>query len=282
MYVAPTRDLLIQSYNLIREIIRSNAKLSSIQVTALYGGTPIKLSKSLMSKPVHILFATPGRLRHAAQELGLVTFEDVRVLVLDEMQALASQDFQRQLAPVTSNMKAQSRQPFITISFGTYYTERLKAELRQFAYYREDPKIARLFWNVHQLEANQLRFFLTKTTNLNRRTTLCQILRKHANTPIIIYARTKKETSDLVSAMQNDIIAGSPEAESRIRSLIRAHHANLSQREREENISGFLTGEVAWLVTSIPSTGLNFPNNPTIIQYQLPAGPSKEQAFSTW
>jgi len=122
VYIAPTRDLLIQSYDLILEIVKSNENLSKIQVTALYGGTPIELSRSLMSKEVDILLATPGRLRHAATRLGLVTFEDVHILVLDKMQVLAARNFQRQLAPVTSKMKAQSKQPFITISFGTSYT----------------------------------------------------------------------------------------------------------------------------------------------------------------
>jgi len=262
------------------EIIKSNGKLSSIHVTALYGGTPITLSKTLMSEQVHILFATPGRLLHAVRDLGLVTFEDVRVLVLDEMQLLTSQSFQKQLAPVTSAMKAQSKQPFITISFGTSYTEDMKAELRRFAYYEEDPKIARLFWDVHPLEANQLRFFLTMTTD--RRPTLNEIVKKHPHRSLIIYTRTKKETSDLVRNIHEDVIARNPEAESYIRSAIRAHHGDLSQIEREQNISGFLSGEIVWLVTCIPAGGLNFPNNPTIVQYQLPAGPNKEQSFSTW
>jgi superfamily II DNA/RNA helicase len=259
--------------------MKSSEKLSSIRVAALYGGTPFELSKTLMSKQVHILFATPGRLHQATQNLDLVTFENVHALVLDEMQVLATKDFQRQLAPVTSKMKAQSLQPFVTISLGTSHTKQLIVELRRFAYYREDPRMTLLSWDVHQLKANQLQFFLTKTSD--RLSTLTAIIAKHPNRPIIIYTRTRADASNLVCALHHDLVTEYTEAESPTRSFIRAHHGDLSQIEREENILDFLNGEVTLLVTCIPPTGLHFPNNPTIIQYQLPVG-TKEQAFSTW
>jgi len=56
----------------------------------VYYGAPIELSKALISEQVHILLSTPYRLHHAVKHLDVVNFENVHVLVLDEMQALAA------------------------------------------------------------------------------------------------------------------------------------------------------------------------------------------------
>lgn len=67
-----------------------------IKVDLVHGGPPQKLQNAVMER-VHLIIATPGRLIDACKR-GLVYFDYLRVLVLDEASMLLRMSFRGQIA----------------------------------------------------------------------------------------------------------------------------------------------------------------------------------------
>lgn len=77
--MAPTRELAIQIF----EEARKFANRSWIKIAIAYGGTASRHQSDNIEKGCHILIATPGRLMDFVGK-GVVTFENLKFLVLDE------------------------------------------------------------------------------------------------------------------------------------------------------------------------------------------------------
>ncbi|CAB9523648.1 dependent RNA helicase [Seminavis robusta] len=92
LIIAPTRELVTQIRDVVKLLCHS-IKLSS---HALVGGQDYGKQRKALNRPVDVVVSTPGRLLQHWKE-GHVFFGDVQYIVLDEMDTLLEQGFQKEL-----------------------------------------------------------------------------------------------------------------------------------------------------------------------------------------
>jgi superfamily II DNA/RNA helicase len=92
LIIAPTRELVVQIKDVVKLLCHS-IKLSS---HALVGGEDYGKQRKALNRPVDVVVSTPGRLLQHWKE-GHVFFGDVQYVVLDEMDTLLEQGFQKEL-----------------------------------------------------------------------------------------------------------------------------------------------------------------------------------------
>ena len=92
LIIAPTRELVVQIKDVVKQLGHS-IKLSS---RALIGGQDYGKQRKALNQPVDVIVSTPGRLLQHWKE-GHVFFGDVEYIVLDEMDTLLEQGFQKEL-----------------------------------------------------------------------------------------------------------------------------------------------------------------------------------------
>ena len=92
LIIAPTRELVLQIKDVVKLLCHS-IKLSS---SALVGGQDYGKQRKALNRPVDVIVSTPGRLIQHYRE-GHVFFGDVGYVVLDEMDTLLEQGFQKEL-----------------------------------------------------------------------------------------------------------------------------------------------------------------------------------------
>jgi len=95
LIIAPTRELVIQIKDVVKQLCHS-IKLSS---RALVGGQDYGKQRKALNRPVDVVVSTPGRLLQHWRE-GHLFFGDVQYVVLDEMDTLLEQGFQKQLEQI--------------------------------------------------------------------------------------------------------------------------------------------------------------------------------------
>eukprot|EP01134_Creolimax_fragrantissima_P000123 CFRG0123T1 len=89
LVLVPTRELALQTAQLCKEL----GKHLNIQVMVTTGGTNLKDDIMRLSKTVHIVVATPGRLLDLTQK-GLTKLDQCMSVVMDEADKLLSPEFQ--------------------------------------------------------------------------------------------------------------------------------------------------------------------------------------------
>ena len=90
LILVPTRELALQTTAVTRKL---GAHLDGLQVMSTMGGTSLQEDIVRLSKPVHILVATPGRVLDLAQR-KIADLRDCKILILDEADKLLSGEFQ--------------------------------------------------------------------------------------------------------------------------------------------------------------------------------------------
>ncbi len=89
LVLTPTRELALQ----VSEAAKKYGKyLPRINVVSILGGMPYPLQNKLLSQPVDILVATPGRLIDHIQR-GRIDFSRLQMMVLDEADRMLDMGF---------------------------------------------------------------------------------------------------------------------------------------------------------------------------------------------
>jgi superfamily II DNA/RNA helicase len=89
LILTPTRELALQ---ITQAANKYSKHMQRLHVVSILGGMPYRLQNTLLSKPVDILVATPGRLIDHLQG-GRIDFSRVEVLVLDEADRMLDMGF---------------------------------------------------------------------------------------------------------------------------------------------------------------------------------------------
>ena len=88
LVLVPTRELAMQTSFVIKEL----AKHKKLECMVSTGGNPVKEDIYRLYQTVHIIVATPGRILDLASK-GVAKLDQCKMLVLDEVDKLLSDDF---------------------------------------------------------------------------------------------------------------------------------------------------------------------------------------------
>lgn len=100
LILVPTRELALQT----SQIAKTMGKHMNVEVMVTTGGTSLRDDIIRLSRPVHMIVATCGRIIDLASK-GIAKLHTVGTLVVDEADKLLSAEFQPHIAQLMSYMK---------------------------------------------------------------------------------------------------------------------------------------------------------------------------------
>lgn len=99
LVVAPTRELVLQIYESIKEIARN----TGIVLEPVYGGMPIERQIANIKRGAQIIIGTPGRLNDHLRRKTL-NLEQTKILVLDEADIMLDMGFKEEVDDILKHL----------------------------------------------------------------------------------------------------------------------------------------------------------------------------------
>lgn len=249
LILCPTRELGQQIAKQLFRVARYNP--GRVFVEAVYGGEPIELQIRNLSRPTHIVVATPGRLIDLLERKA-ISLTDVNTIVLDEADEMLSMGFKASIDTILEQTNGQ-RQTWL---FSATIPDSLKSIIE--SYMDEDAYkvVVDVKNSVNRDIEHQYVQCIDTKDKLN---TLLEFLRTQGKGRGIVFCKTKDGTQSLAK----QLIARNHLAE--------ALHGDLQQRDREKVMRAFKNEKVQILIaTDMAARGIDVDNLQYVIHYQLP------------
>merc|ERR1719414_1469505 len=253
LVLAPTRELASQIYDEARKF----AYRSHVRPCVVYGGASVGEQMRDLDMGCHLLVATPGRLVDML-ERGRISLEHCRFLVLDEADRMLDMGFEPQIRRIVEQdnmMKTGQRQTLMFSATFPKEIQRLAEDFLDDHIFLTVGKIGSTSENITQkvifVEENEKRSFLLDLleAGLDQQTNLT-----------LVFVETKKGADQLEYFLHNK---GYP---------VTSVHGDRSQREREDALRRFKTGNTPVLIaTAVAARGLDIPNVKHVINFDMPS-----------
>ena len=247
LVLTPTRELAQQ---VTRAAETYGKFLKRLRVVAAVGGAPLHVQAKLLSQPVDIVVATPGRLIDHLQR-GRVDFSRLETLILDEADRMLDMGFIDDIEAIVARTPA-TRQTLLFSATLEGVVGRLASRVTKNARRIEIETAPELKGKIEQ----RLHFaddFSHKSRLLDH------LLRDVELTQAVVFTSTKKSADDLAVQLRGEGFAAE------------ALHGDMSQRDRNRTLQGLRQGRTRVLVaTDVAARGLDVPGISHVINFDLP------------
>lgn len=246
LIVSPTRELA----NQITDSVRKYARYININSATVVGGMSYKLQNKLLSKPLDILIATPGRLLDLFKQ-GKIKFKDTKIMVLDEADKMLDMGFVPDIRKIFNATTKQQQMLMFSAtldkSVSKIANEFLQAPITISvkADHKGHINIQQsLYYVDNQIHKQQLLKHFLADENLNQ---------------AIIFTATKRQADKLTDDLyHSDFKTG-------------ALHGDMSQQSRTKTINRFKRNEIKVLVaTDLASRGIDVKDITHVFNYDMP------------
>ncbi|KOB73544.1 ATP-dependent RNA helicase belle-like protein, partial [Operophtera brumata] len=259
LVLAPTRELATQIFDEARKF----AYRSRVRPCVVYGGSPIHDQFRELERGCHLLVATPGRLVDMLAR-GRVALDHCRHLVLDEADRMLDMGFEPQIRKIVechTMPKTGERQ---TLMFSATFPKQIQVLAQDFLYnyvFLAVGRVGSTSENITQkvvwVEECNKRSYLLDLLNASD---MLQRARPEEDQLVLVFVETKKGADQLEEYLDHQ---GYP---------VTSIHGDRSQREREEALRRFRTGQTPILVaTAVAARGLDIPHVRHVINFDLPS-----------
>jgi ATP-dependent RNA helicase RhlE len=245
LVLAPTRELATQIVDDIRQIAHARA----LRVTAVYGGAGlVKQAKDAVNS--HVLVATPGRLEDLLAR-GAFKLDRIRILVLDEADRMLDMGFRPAVDRIVAGCPT-ARQTL-------FFSATLDGEPGRLATrYARDPATHQHGPTARRANAEIEHRFVPVADEHRVEALVGELGRDHART--LVFVRTKHGADRLVKRLASHGVKAV------------AMHGNKSQRQREQALSHFESGEIDTMVaTDVAARGIDVRGISHVINFDPPA-----------
>jgi superfamily II DNA/RNA helicase len=246
LVLTPTRELA----NQVSDAVRVYGKFMRIRSGAILGGVPYFEQQRLLSQPVDIVIATPGRLIDH-MESGRVNFSRLELLVLDEADRMLDMGFSEAVQTISAATPT-TRQTLLFTATWDRTMETLAGKLL-----KEPVRIA-IAGKKTTLETIEQRLHAADDMQHKSRL-LNHLIADETVTRAIIFSSTKRHADQLA----RELSAQGHSAE--------ALHGDMTQGARNRAIMKMKRGGVRLLVaTDVAARGLDVNGISHVINYDLP------------
>ncbi|KAI8898007.1 putative dead box ATP-dependent RNA helicase [Globomyces pollinis-pini] len=250
LIICPSRELARQIFE-VAIGIRDNVARSGypdLNIVLCMGGVSMQDQISSFNKGIHIVVATPGRLKDM---LDRKTFNlDIcRFLVMDEADRMIDLGFEEDVRNIMSYFKAQRQ----TLLFSATMPKKIQS-------FAESALVKPVLINVGRAGAASRNVIQTVefVRQEQKMVMLLNALQK-TGPPVVIFAENKNDVDDIHEYLLLKGIDAS------------AVHGGKEQEDREFAIKSFRTGVSDVLVaTGVASKGLDFPKIEHVINFDMP------------
>ncbi len=245
LVLAPTRELAVQIVDEIRGIAHSRA----LRVTAVYGGVGL-VNQARDAAASHVIVATPGRLEDQLAR-GAFKLSRVRVLVLDEADRMLDMGFR----PAIDRIVGACPKARQTMCFSAT----LDGEAGRIARsYTVDPVVHQDGPSERRAGAEIEHHFIQVEHEHRVEALVHELGRDRELT--LVFVRTKHGADKLVKRLAAHGVSAA------------AMHGNKSQRQREQALARFESGDVDTLVaTDVAARGIDVSGISHVINFDPPA-----------
>ncbi|OIW13570.1 hypothetical protein TanjilG_29311 [Lupinus angustifolius] len=251
LIICPSRELARQTYEVIEDFLipLKEAGYPELRPLLCIGGVDMRSQLEIVKKGVHLVVATPGRLKDmlAKKKMNL---DNCRYLTLDEADRLVDLGFEDDIREVFDHFKAQ-RQTLL-------FSATMPTKIQNFA---RSALVKPIIVNVGRAGAANLDV-IQEVEYVKQEAKIVYLLECLQKTPppVLIFCENKADVDDI----HEYLLLKGVEAV--------AIHGGKDQEEREYAISSFKAGKKDVLVaTDVASKGLDFPDIQHVINYDMPA-----------
>ncbi len=246
LVLTPTRELAQQ----ISDAATKYGKNMRVKVVSILGGMPYPLQNKLLSSPVDILVATPGRLIDHI-ERGRIDFSRLEILVMDEADRMLDMGFIDDVERIAAATPA-TRQTLLFSATLDGVIGKLAARLL-----KTPKRISIAAAQARHENIDQRLMYVDDMQHKNR--LLDHILRGTDLNQAIVFTNTKRDA---------DTIADSLSAQGHAASAL---HGDMNQRDRNRTLVNMRRGQVRVLVaTDVAARGIDISGISHVINFDLP------------
>ncbi|MBV1961390.1 MAG: DEAD/DEAH box helicase [Immundisolibacteraceae bacterium] len=249
LVLAPTRELAIQ----VAEAFQTYARhLKGFQVAPIYGGQDIRGQLKLLKRGADVVVGTPGRLLDHLRRRSL-ELDELQAVVLDEADEMLRMGFIDDIETILSSAPEDSQRAL----FSATMPAPIRRVAAKYLKNAEEVRIATKSRTVEKIDQSYLIVHYSHKLD-----TLTRILEVETFDGMIVFVRTKSESTELTSKL-----------EARGFSAV-ALNGDLNQALREKTINRFKRGGIDILVaTDVAARGLDVERISHVINYDIPYDP---------
>ncbi|KAL2922210.1 DEAD-box ATP-dependent RNA helicase 35, partial [Bienertia sinuspersici] len=250
LIVCPSRELATQTYEVVEQFLGplKEAGYPELRSMLCIGGVDMRSEVEAVKRGVHIVVATPGRLKDMLAKKRM-NLDNCRYLCLDEADRLVDLGFEDNIREVFDRFKGQRQ----TVLFSAT----MPVKIQNFA---QSALVKPVVVNASNTGAANLDLVqqVEYVKEEAKKVYLLECLQK-TQPPVVIFCENKTEVDDV----HEYLLLKGVEAV--------AIHGGKDQDERKYAIKSFKTGKKDVLVaTDVASKGLHFPDIRHVINYDMP------------
>ncbi len=248
LVVAPTRELANQVAGEIKKI----GYKKRVRVAAFYGGRSINGNARIVSKGLHVVVGTPGRLIDLINR-GVLRLNRVNMLVLDEADRMLDMGFIDDIRKIISHVPAGRQTMLFSATIPSRVT-RLAGSVMN------NPEIISI--KADELTVEEVDQYYYEIPQKKKLDTFIEIVRNEDPSSAIIFCNTKRWTETLNHLMDKRGFR------------CRALHGDLSQNQRDRVMEDFRKKRFRFLIaTDVAARGLDIDDISHIFNYDIPKDP---------
>ncbi|MFA5073184.1 MAG: DEAD/DEAH box helicase [Nitrospirota bacterium] len=246
LVLTPTRELA----NQITTAVSAYGKFMRIRSGVILGGMPYFEQQRLLSQPVDLIVATPGRLMDHMEQ-GRIDFSRLELLVLDEADRMLDMGFSEAVDTIAAATPKTRQTLMFTATMDTTMAKLAQRLLK-------NPVRVEIAGKKMTLETIEQRLHAADDMQ-HKNKLLKHLITDRSMTKAIIFSGTKRNADQLCRELSAQGHASA------------ALHGDMSQNARNRTILNMRRGKIRLLVaTDVAARGLDVSGITHVINYDLP------------
>lgn len=244
LIVAPTRELVVQIRDSIRQIAGH-----SIAIEAIYGGVSMVEQMRALKKGAHLVVGTPGRLNDHLRR-GTLSLKQIHTLVLDEADTMLDMGFKDEVDEILKTTPNTRQIWLFSATIKSGINDLMRSHMK-------DP--VSIIVQRKEASAHNTKQFYSIVPRPHRLEALCRFIDCAPEFYGFIFCQTKVLTAEVSEKLTKRGYA------------VQALHGDMSQVMRNEVIKKFKKKEFTILVcTDVAARGIDVSDITHVINFSLP------------
>lgn len=188
LIITPTRELAYQIFETLRKI----GKYHNFSASLIIGGKDLKFERNRLER-CNIIIGTPGRILQHMNENATLSFDNMKILVLDEADRCLDYGFQLSIDAIIEFLPKERQ----TLLFSATQTKKVK-DLARLSL--EHPVYISIHEHTKYVTPENLRQNYAVCNINDKLAVLWSFLKQHQNQKIIVFFSTCKQTKYMYEA----------------------------------------------------------------------------------
>lgn len=247
LVLCPTREL---GQQIAKQFFKYTKYTGKIFTEAVYGGEKIDKQIAALSRPTHIIVATPGRLLDLMKR-KVVNLDHVKTIVLDEADEMLSIGFKLELDEILSRIGERKNIWLFSATMSPDIQKIIKKYMK--------PDAKRVEVSRGKIVNEQIKHHYVISEASLKLQTLLSFLQSRKGERGIIFCKTKAATQTLEKQLRSRNVE------------VAVIHGDLMQKEREKAMRAFKNEKAnVLLATDISARGIDVRDLAFVVHFQLP------------